>query len=146
MTYQLRAPSTAAEWAAYHEIRRRVLFELRGRGSDYDATHPDELKVGHYPLVLFHEGQPTAVIRVDVEHDYAVFRRVAVREDAQRRGHGRHLLAAAEQFVREHGCRSIVSHVDSAAVGFYSNCGFRPSDKPGSSVMTVRMTKTIGAP
>jgi hypothetical protein len=38
MTYQLRSPASDAEWASYHEIRRHVLFELRGRGAEYCCT------------------------------------------------------------------------------------------------------------
>ncbi|MCA1606864.1 MAG: GNAT family N-acetyltransferase, partial [Acidobacteria bacterium] len=41
-----------------------------------------------------------------------MFRRVAVREDAQRVGHGRVLLTLAESFARSKGCKQIWSNVD----------------------------------
>lgn len=143
MTYDLRSPITDAEWAAYHEIRRRVLFDLRGRGAAYDPNHPDDSRPGHYPLVLFHEGEPLGVIRVDVDADAAIFRRVAVREDVQRRGHGRHLLAGAERFARSVGCRRVVSHVDADAVGFYERCGFQIASDANRHGKTVFMTKPL---
>ena len=37
-----RPPTTDTEWASYHAIRRRVLFELRGNAAAYDAHHPDD--------------------------------------------------------------------------------------------------------
>ena len=124
MTDELRSPVSASEWAAYHAIRRRVLFELRGRGAEYDAAHPDELLAGHHPLVLWHDGEAVGVIRVDVESTVAVFRRVAIRDDVQRQGHGRRLLACAEDFARAAGCTRVESHVAPDAVGFYERCGF----------------------
>jgi GNAT superfamily N-acetyltransferase len=145
MTHELRAPASDAEWASYHEIRRRVLFERRGRGAEYDPHHPDETKPGNHPLLLLRDGIPVGVIRVDVDGDRAIFRRVAIHEDEQRRGHGRALLEAAEAFARAHGCTRVESHVDAGAVRFYERCGFRaaapaPTDAGG----TVFMTKPLG--
>lgn len=145
-TYELRAPATDAEWAAYHDIRRRVLFELRGRGAEYEPNHPDESRIGHHPLVLFHDGVPLGGIRIDVDGDIAIFRRVAVREDVQRHGHGRHLLSRAEAFARSQGCRRIDSHVDAGAVGFYERCGFRQVAASVARASTVLMTKSITTP
>jgi GNAT superfamily N-acetyltransferase len=124
MTHVLRPPITVAEWDAYHAIRRRVLFELRGRGNTYDPDHPDEHRPGNHPFLLTRDGLPVGVIRVDLEPERAIFRRVAVRADAQRRGHGRALLSLAEAFVRQQGIAVIHSYVDPDAMGFYERCGF----------------------
>jgi GNAT superfamily N-acetyltransferase len=123
--YELRRPGTDAEWAAYHQIRRRVLFEMRGRVGVYDAQYPDELRPGNHPLLLLHDGAPVGVIRVDVEPGRAIFRRVAIREDVQGVGHGRVLLSLAETFARGAGCELVHSYVDPGAVGFYERCGFK---------------------
>lgn len=120
----LRAPANEAEWNAYHAIRRRVLFEIRGLGATYDANHPDEHAPGHHPLVFWDGFTAVGVIRVDFAGDVAVFRRVAVREELQRQGYGRRLLRAAEQFARAQGCLRVDSHVDPGAIGFYERCGF----------------------
>jgi GNAT superfamily N-acetyltransferase len=146
MEYDLRTPTTGSEWTAYHDIRRRVLFELRGQATAYDPEHPDELASGHYPLVLYSDDRPVAAIRIDVDEDTAIFRRVAVREDAQRRGHGRRLLAAAERFARDRGCRRVLSHVDAGAVAFYKNCGFRFADEPDPHAKAVLMMKWLVEP
>src|SRR5439155_26334756 len=119
-----RAPVTDEDWQAYHAIRRRVLFELRGIGATYDATHPDEHRMGHYPFVLWDADTPVGVIRVDIDASVAIFRRVAVRDDFQQRGYGRQLLAAAEQFANTQRCTRVDSYVDPSAIAFYERCGF----------------------
>jgi GNAT superfamily N-acetyltransferase len=144
MAYQLRSPVSDAEWASYHEIRRHVLFERRGRGAEYDPHHPDETKPGNHPLLLLHEGVPLGVIRVDVDGDRAILRRVAIREDEQRHGHGRAMLKAAEAFARRHGCVRVESHVDAGAMPFYLRCGYRPAaSAPVDGSRTVFMTKPL---
>jgi len=68
---------------------------------------------------------------------------VTIREDLQRRGYGRRMLAEAEAFARAQGCRRIESHVAADAVGFYDNCGFwRMSDTLTHGV-TVHMAKNL---
>jgi GNAT superfamily N-acetyltransferase len=140
--YELRAPSSDGEWDAYHTIRRRVLFERRGLSGAYDAAHPDETRPGNYPLLLFYNLEPIGTIRVDLGDDEAIFRRVAVREDVQREGHGRKMLELAESFVRARGKRRIRSHVDRGAVSFYERCGF-VRDQTNDADGTVLMRKDV---
>ena len=140
---ELRAPATDGEWRAYHEIRRRVLFDRRGRGPTYHPNHPDETRAGHHPFVLWRGTDAVAVIRVDIEAGVAIFRRVAVRQDVQRRGHGRRLLMMAEQFARSSGCSRIDSYVAPDALAFYERCGFRRASNEVPEAGTVLMTKTV---
>jgi GNAT superfamily N-acetyltransferase len=144
MQVELKAPTTDQDWAAYHAIRRRVLFELRGNGAAYDEHHPDETRPGHHPLLLWAADSPVGTIRIDVDGARAIFRRVAIREDLQRRGYGRQLLEAAEQFAREQHCTQIESYVDADAIGFYEKCGFGHADAAGSSHAAPLMTKDLG--
>jgi GNAT superfamily N-acetyltransferase len=120
-----------------------VLFELRGRGSKYNADHPDDHWPNHFPFVLWDGSIPVGVIRVDLQNDVAVFRRVAVREDVQRRGYGRRMLELAAQFAEQHACSRIDSHVDAGAVGFYSRCGFDRVDDSAEQRDTVLMTRRL---
>src|SRR5215831_15690799 len=119
MQAELKAPITDRDWASYHAIRRRVLFELRGNGAAYDEHHPDETRPGHYPLLLWVADSPVGAIRIDIDGSRATFRRVAIRDDLQRRGYGRRLLEAAEQFAQQRGCTRIESYVDRPAINFY---------------------------
>src|SRR5262245_36937474 len=102
--YQLRAPANKADWQSYHEIRRAVLWDARGQGSVYDSNRPDERLPNRFARILFFEGMPVGVLRIDIEPPKAIFRRVAVRLDQQRKGHGRVMLMLAEEFARKYGC------------------------------------------
>ena len=129
----------------YHDIRRQVLFEARGR-SDYDETGPDEKAPGNHPKLLLWRGDPVGVVRVDLEGATAIFRRVAIRSDVQRRGHGRAMLTLAEEFARDNRCVRLTSFVAPDAVGFYERCGFTVDPAFSSSGgRSVFMTKDIPA-
>ena len=125
MTHTLRAPANADELRQYHEIRRRVLWENRGQYGVYNENHPDDFKSGHHPLLLVHDGEAVGVVRIDIEGTQAILRRVAIRDDIQRTGHGRAMLALSETFARDHGCDHLYSFVAPDAVGFYERCGFK---------------------
>ena len=145
MTEELRAPASDVDWAAYHAIRRHVLFELRGHDSEYNANHPDEHRPDNHPLIFCAADVAVGVIRIDVRTPVATFRRVAIRADLQRRGYGRRLLEYAERFAREHGCARAESHVDPNAIGFYERCGYARID-PRNMAGAVLMAKVLAAP
>jgi GNAT superfamily N-acetyltransferase len=136
--YRLLSPTAAAEWSAYHAIRRQVLFEARGRFGVYDETHPDERAFGNHPKLLLFEGEPVGVVRIDIVGSRATFRRVAVRSQAQRSGHGRMLLLLAEDFARAQHCHDVDSHVAADAIEFWRKCGFTVvGDCEGSTSILV---------
>ena len=143
MIEQLRAPTSDADWDLYHAIRRHVLFELRGQGSTYDPHHPDEHRPDHHPLIFWAADGAVGVIRIDVRAPVAALRRVAVRVDLQRRGYGRRLLEAAEQFAQAHGCTRVESRVDPGAIGFYDRCGYARADASDTAAAPL-MVKVIG--
>jgi GNAT superfamily N-acetyltransferase len=144
--YALVSPVEADEWRAYHDIRRHVLFEARGAFGVYDEHRPDERAPGHHPKLLLHRGEPVGVVRIDVAGIDAVLRRVAIRADVQRRGHGRALLALVEQFARSEACERLTSHVAPDAFVFYVKCGFsleEPSATGPADPGAVFMTKPL---
>ena len=141
--HELRAPRSDEEWATFHAIRRKVLFENRGKGESYIENHPDDFETGHHPLILFYKGLVVAVIRVEVCEKVAWFRRVAIREDLQRLGHGRVLLRLAEAFAKAEGCNEVRSNAAVEAVGFYERCGYsRDVSVPGPP-NSVRVWKSL---
>ena len=122
--HELRVPRNDEEWFALHAIRRKVLFENRGKRDTYTENHPDDVKADHHPLLLVHHGAVVGVIRIEVCEMVAWFRRVAIREDLQRLGHGRMLLRLAEAFAKSEGCTEVRSNAAVDAVGFYEHCGY----------------------
>ena len=142
MTYELISPVGQAQWDVYHNIRRIILFEARGRFGIYDRRHPDEFKANHFPKLLLFEKTPVGVIRIDIDGGTARLRRVAVAAEEQRRGHGRRLLALSEAFARDHNALSAEASVAADAVEFYHRCGYQALgvlDQAGS----VRMSKDL---
>ena len=141
--HTLRAPSSDDEWRVYHAIRRKVLFENRGQFGIYDENYPEEFETVNHPLILIYKGAPIGVIRIDIELSVAWFRRVAVREELQRAGHGRVLLGLAEAFARDEGCDEVRSNVAADAVGFYERCGYSRDSSSEARSDSVPMQKHL---
>jgi len=142
--HQLRTPANEDEWRTFHAIRRKVLFENRGKSEVYDENHPDDAKPGNHPLVLVYRDAVIGVIRVDVRATVAWIRRVAIREDLQRMGHGRALLVLAEDFANARGCTEVRSNAAVEAVGFYERCGYTRDQSALAPPNAVPVWKSIG--
>jgi GNAT superfamily N-acetyltransferase len=140
--HELRAPANDEEWRALHDIRRKVLFENRGKLDTYIENHPDDFKAGHYPLLLVYKNVVIGVVRIDVEGAVAWLRRVAIREDLQQQGHGRVLLRLAEAFAKARGCDEVRSNAAVEAVEFYERCGYVRDVSEPAPVNSVRVRKS----
>jgi GNAT superfamily N-acetyltransferase len=141
--HDLRTPRDDEEWRAFHAIRRKVLFENRGKSEAYDENHPEDRKLGNHPLVFVYRGEIIGVLRIDVVGTVAWLRRVAIRADLQRLGHGRVLLRLAEEFAEAEGCDEMRSNAALEAVGFYERCGYTRDDSEGAPVNSVRVWKSL---
>ncbi len=141
--YELRTPRSDEEWQAFNAIRRKVLFENRGKSESYNANHPDDSQPGNHPLVLLYGDVVIGVIRIDVAENVAWFRRIAIREDRQRLGHGRVLLQLAETFAKAEGCDEVRSNAAVEAVGFYERCGYLRDLAATPPVNSVRVRKSL---
>ena len=141
--YELRAPANDGEWRALHDIRRKVLFENRGKFGTYIENHPDDFKAGHFPLVLLYQAVVIGVVRVEIVGTTAWLRRVAIREDLQRMGHGRVLLELAEAFAKSKSCDEVLSNAAVEAVGFYERCGYTPDLSESGPPDSVRVRKSL---
>ena len=114
--------NTPQQWAAYHDIRRTVLFEERGRffSGDYCENHPDDRLPENHGLLLIEDGQPRGAMRLDFSGDgLAVVRTVAIEVGQQRRGLGRAMMGLVEAYATAHAV--VVLEVNSApdAIAFY---------------------------
>ena len=138
-----RPPQTRDEFVQYHDIRRRVLWEARRHSSAYDEHHPDEYAPDHFPLLLLHRASVVGVVRVDVSGRTAILRRVAIRDDLHRRGHGRARLALIAAFASAKACDRLYSFVAPDAVGFYLKCGFTRDPNGVSDAQYVPMQKSL---
>ena len=83
------------------------------------------------------------VVRVEINGTVAWLRRVAIREDLQRQGHGQALLKLAETFAKAQGCDEVRSNVAVEAVRFYERCGYARDVAEPAPVNSVRMHKSL---
>ena len=141
--HELRPPASDDEWRAFHAIRRKVLFENRGKGATYIENHPDDSAPGNHPLILLYKGDVIGVLRLDVEETVAWLRRVAIREDLQRSGHGTVLIRLAEAFAKTEGCREMRTNAAVESVQFYERCGYARDLDAISPPNSVRMWKRL---
>lgn len=143
LEHELRPPVSKQEWLAFHAIRRKVLFENRGKRESYIENHPDDSKLGNHPLIMLYKNVVVGVVRVDVCETVAWLRRVAIREDLQRQGHGRVLVRLAEAFAKAEGCNKIRTNAAVEAVGFYERCGYARDSSAASPANSVTMWKSL---
>ena len=141
--HAMRTPRTDEEWRAFHAIRRKVLFENRGKTEAYNENHPDDSQPGNHPLILIYGEEIIGVLRIDVVGQVAWLRRVAIREELQRAGHGRVLVRLAEAFARARGCDEMRSNAAVEAVEFYERCGYTRDLSVQSPVNSVRVRKSL---
>ncbi len=123
--YELRKPETKEDRKKYHDIRRVVLFEERGRFNVYDESHPDEHKKGNHPFLLAHNGRPVATVRQDhFKKDGVIVRLLAMFAEERGKGHGMELLGLVEDYARKNGRNKLVVNAAPEALGFYRKAGF----------------------
>jgi GNAT superfamily N-acetyltransferase len=120
----LKRVESDGDWAAYHRIRKRVLWEDRGLGG-YDEQHPDDRLSGNHPLLLMHDGAPVGTARLDVTGPrLGVVRLVAIEPNLQRRGLGRILMGEVESYARRFGLEQLEVNAAKEAEGFYQSLGW----------------------
>lgn len=118
-SYQLIKVLTPNHWQAYHHIRRKVLWENRGK-TDYDDKHVDEYLPNHHPLLLLLNDEPIGTTRLDnLMNGNGVVRLVAILDDFQRKGHGRQLSALVESYASALGIKILYVNAAPEAFEFY---------------------------
>ncbi len=124
MPSHLKRVDSDGDWAAYHAIRKRVLWDDRGLGG-YDERHPDDRLAGNHPLLLMHDGAPVGTVRLDVvDQHLGIVRLVAIEAGLQRHGLGRTLMRQVEIYARGLGLDRLDVNAASDAEGFYQKLGW----------------------
>jgi GNAT superfamily N-acetyltransferase len=151
---QLRAPRSSGEWARYHEIRERCLFEKYHRKGtphyfQYDPGHPDESDPENHPLVFLAGRDVIGTIRIDIKpNGRAIFRLVAIDDPWQGHGLGTAMLIRAEDLARDYGADTICLNAVPDAYRFYARHGFTPERWEGctSNPTEIPVVKHLAEP
>lgn len=103
------------------QIRTTVFVEEQGFRDEWDEV--DRIAVH---LVAFDEGRAVGTCRVFVREGVEgyLIGRFAVLREYRKRGIGRRMLAAAEDYVREKGGTRLSLHSQCRAAVFYEKCGY----------------------
>ena len=122
--YQLIKITTPNHWQAYHDIRRKVLWENLGK-TNYDDKHKDEYLQGNHPLLLLLNDVPIGTTRLDeFKESCGVARLVAIADDVQKSGHGRKLCSLVEDYARNLGIKTLYVNAAPEALEFYKKLGW----------------------
>ncbi|WP_028004392.1 GNAT family N-acetyltransferase [Sinorhizobium meliloti] len=141
--YELCLVENADDWAAYHRIRRTILFEARGR-FDYIPDGPEELKAENLSLLLKYREQPIGTVRLDQKpNGKAIVRLVAIVSHLQKQGHGTALMQRVEKLAASLGFNQLLVHAALDAVGFYQKLGYSRFDFEKRDIQSVQLHKLI---
>lgn len=133
----------ADDWAAYHRVRRTVLFEARGR-FDYVADGLEELKIENLSLLLRFHKEPIGTVRLDIKRKgKAIVRLVAIESNLQKQGHGTVLMNRIEKLADTLGITELLVHAAPDAVGFYRKLGYSHFDFEKGNFQSVQLHKLI---
>jgi N-acetylglutamate synthase-like GNAT family acetyltransferase len=147
-SYQLIKVTASNHWQAYHNIRRKVLWENRGK-TNYDDKHPDEHLPNHHPLLLLLNDEPIGTTRLDdLKNGIGVVRLVAISDDFQKSGHGRQLSLLVEDFARALGIKTLYVNAAPEALGFYKKMDWElykwnPEELTGIAADCIQMRKIL---
>ena len=120
----LKRVESDGDWAAYHDIRKRVLWDGRGL-IGYDERHPDDRLADNHPLLLIRDGAPVGTARLDVvDRRLGIVRLVAIESSLQRRGLGRALMKQVETYAHDLGLDRLEVNAAKDAEGFYQKLGW----------------------
>ena len=145
---QITSPANEAEFAAYFELRWRLLRAPwnQPRGSEQDDREA-------YSIHIMAIAKNSAVAGVGRLHfnsiSEAQIRYMAVSTGHQRQGIGSRILANLEERARQLGASVIVLDARETALGFYTRHGYTPTG-PGDMLFDriahVRMKKQLADP
>ena len=125
MGYELVEVSDAADWVAYHAIRRQELFEAKGRIGIYDENRPEEREPNQHHYLLKQDGKPIGTTRLELrDNQQAIFRLVAITAAEQGKGHGRVLSEMVEAKARGYGVATLLVNAADTALGYYEKTGW----------------------
>jgi GNAT superfamily N-acetyltransferase len=149
MAHDLVYVKQQEDWRSYHEIRRVILFEDRGRYGVYDENHPDEHLPDHHPLLLKFYGSAIGTARIDnFNNGTGAIRLVSILKSEQGKGHGRVLSRMVEDFAKSIGIKTLYVNAAPEAVGYYERLNWKPhmwdsAELTGISQRCIQMLKTL---
>jgi GNAT superfamily N-acetyltransferase len=122
---QLTAPRTPAEFAAYYDLRYRVLRAPWNQPPGSERADDDESPSTIHAMLTAPDGAVVGVARLHPSGPtQAQVRYMAVEPSFQGRGIGRQLINHLEAEARRQGLTECILHAREIAVPFYKSLGY----------------------
>jgi ribosomal protein S18 acetylase RimI-like enzyme len=147
---------TESDWRVFAELRLQALTDTLG---DHDAQHRQESTFtaaqwrrrlrAHAQFAVYVDDRPVGLIGAQREHVDSVYL-YSLWLEPESRGHGlgRALLAAAVDWARTEGARTVTLRVQAAnasALRVYEGLGFRPAEGENpTSTEELTMSLSVG--
>ena len=132
MHFRIKQAETEDELKAYYQLRWKI---LRAPCNQPAGSEVDELEEQCFHIMATAENEDgeeevIGVARLQFNSDTeAQLRYMAVAGKYERKGIGRQLMNAMEQYSESSGCRNIVLDAREPAVAFYQKLGYRLIEK-----------------
>jgi len=141
----LRAPENADEYCQYYQLRWQILRKpwQQARGSEQDEREQQSI----HRMIIDEKGEVLAVGRLEQSSpSQGQIRYMAVREDVQRQGLGRHIITELELQASKLGITEIVLNAREDALSFYQKLSYQQqgiSHVLFNELTHYRMTKKL---
>lgn len=134
--HKLEEVQSPEDWANYHGIRQKELFEPYG--DPYDDNHPDDKEPNHYNLLLKFNDVAIGTVRLDhIDSKTAIVRLVAISGSFQRQGHGRALQDLIEVFAKSVGVEKLFVNAEPDSLEYYRKMGWQEYDWDPSQLVDI---------
>ncbi|OON66761.1 GNAT family N-acetyltransferase [Hymenobacter sp. CRA2] len=141
------SPRTAADWAAYYQLRYRVLRQPWNQPPGSERANDDDAPTTTHALWRTPDGSVAGVARLSPSGPaQGQVRFMAVAPEWQGHQVGRQLLQYLEAAARQQGMTELTLHAREAAVGFYERLGYavvEPSHTLFGVIPHFLMRKTL---
>lgn len=121
-------PRTSEEFGQYYLLRWEVLRKPWGkpRGSELDDQEDQSI----HAMLIDDDNRAVAVGRLQMNSDEeAQLRFMGVRDEAQGKGLGNHIISYLEKKAVEKGAKRMILQAREKAVSFYERNGYRIKEK-----------------
>ena len=127
MEIEIRAPKNEVEWEQYYDLRYRILRQPWNQPRGSERNEGDETGL-HF--ALYENEILKAIARLDINDEKsAQVRFMAVETEIQRKGYGKQVMLAIENYCKSISVFEIVLHAREIAIPFYDNLGYQLVEK-----------------
>jgi GNAT superfamily N-acetyltransferase len=127
MEIEIRVPKNEVEWEQYYDLRYRILRQPWNQPQGSERNEGDETGL-HF--ALYENEILKAIARLDINDEKsAQVRFMAVETEIQRKGYGKQVMLAIENYCKTKNISEIILHAREIAIPFYESLGYQLVEK-----------------